>query len=167
MKEKFLKFGIFSLVFLLSVSLVLAVVSNYITITGSATVIATTSTTTSTTILSTTTSTITSTTTTISLIPLSLVVTAQVDPIVKGDDQTIINTVTDGSNPIENALVNTTVTYASGYTRKFDGLTNSSGIFNFTWTIGSISTPGIFIVNSTAIKTGYSLGIGSTMFNVT
>jgi len=65
MKEKFINVGIFLLVFLLSVGLTLAVVSNYITVTGSVTVIATTTTTTTieTTISSTTTASTTTTTT--------------------------------------------------------------------------------------------------------
>ncbi len=72
MKEKFINFGIFLFVFLLSVGFTLATVSNYITVSGTATVIVTTTTTTSSTTTESTTIEVTTTpietTTTISLV---------------------------------------------------------------------------------------------------
>lgn len=123
---------------------------------------------TSTTSTSTTTTTSSTTTTTIpTLESLSVSVTAKNETTVRGNNQTIITEVTDGTNPIEDALVNVSVKYVGPTEKKFSGLTNSSGIFSFSWRIGHAATPGIFIVNSTASKEGYSLGIGSTTFNVT
>jgi len=134
----------------------------------STTTTSSTSTTSSTVVSTTTQGTTSSTTTTINIPELSLNVIAEKDPIARGNIQIIIIKVTDGLNPIENTLVNVTVTYASGTTKKyFGGFTNSTGIFNCSWQIWWTSNPGIFIVNSTANKEGYGLGTGSTTFNVT
>ena len=94
-------------------------------------------------------------------------VNAEIDPIVRGNSQTIITEVTDGTDPIEGALVTVSVTYASGTKNEWcSDLTNSSGISVCTHTIGGSSTPGIFTVNSTATKENYAPGIGYTTFNV-
>ena len=116
---------------------------------------------------STSTSTTTSTTTTV-LGNLNVNVIAEMDPIARGNDQTIITEVTDGTNPVEGALVNVTVTYASGSENDWcSDLTNSSGISICTHTISGGATTGIFTVNSTATKENYALGIGYATFNVT
>lgn len=110
---------------------------------------------------------ITTSTTTIPIGDLVLNVIVKVNPIVRGNNQTIITEITDGSNTIENAMVNVTVKYVSDLIKECGtGLTNSSGVFVCSWKIGGSSTPGIFNVTSIAIKEGYASGTGSTMFEV-
>jgi hypothetical protein len=95
-------------------------------------------------------------------------VIAEVDPIVRGNNQTIITEVTDGFSQIEGALINVTVKYASNTTYEIcvNELTNSTGIHVCSWKIGPSSTPGTFVATSTAVKEGYALTIGNVTFEV-
>ena len=88
--------------------------------------------------------------------------------ISRGSTQSMIVTVTDGTNPVNGANVSVHVTYASGYTTKdFEGTTDSNGQFSFSWRIGSNSDPGTFAVDVSANKSGYSPSSGSFSFEVT
>ena len=129
----------------------------------------TTSSSTTTTIPVTTSTTTSSTTTTTTPTFGSLLVSVSVknETIVRGNNQTIITMVTDGTNPIENALVNVTVKYASNEVYNWcNGLTNSTGIFICSYKIDGGSTPGTFVATSTATKDGYITGIGNVSFEV-
>jgi hypothetical protein len=90
------------------------------------------------------------------------------DTIVRGNIQSMTVTVTDGTNPVSNANVSVQVTYASGYTTKyFDGTTDSNGQYNFSWMIGSSSDSGIFEVDVSASKGGYTSASEPFSFEVT
>jgi len=74
----------------------------------------------------------------------------------RGSIQSMTVTITDGTNPISGASVFVTVIYASEQTTKyFDGATNFSGQYNFSWQIGGNSAPGTFHVEVDASKSGY------------
>jgi len=77
--------------------------------------------------------------------------------ISRGSIQSMTVVVTDGTNPVSDASVSVLVTYASGETTKnFGGITDSYGLFPFSWRIGGNSTPGTFQVDVDASKNGYS-----------
>lgn len=87
--------------------------------------------------------------------------------ITRGSTQVISIIVSSGGAKIGAADVSALVTYASGSTQKsFQGITDSSGIFTFSWMIGGNSTPGTFSVHVSVSKEGYESGSASTTFKV-
>ena len=81
--------------------------------------------------------------------------------------QSMTVTITNGTNPISAASVFVTVIYASEQTTKyFDGTSNFSGQYNFSWKIGGNSAPGTFHVEIDASKSGYSSVHRSFTFQV-
>ncbi|MGI0047136.1 MAG: carboxypeptidase-like regulatory domain-containing protein [Nitrosotalea sp.] len=98
--------------------------------------------------------------------------TLQVDlkgqsPITRGNIQSMTVFVTDGTGPVSDATVSVTVYYASGSTTKnFDGTSDSSGQFTFSWRIGGNSTPGTFEVDADSQKDRYVSGHGTFSFEV-
>ncbi len=87
--------------------------------------------------------------------------------ITRGSTQVITVVVTSDGSKISAADVAASVTYASGKTQKsFDGTTDSSGIFTFSWQIGGNSTPGTFFVDVSVSKEGYESASASTTFEV-
>jgi hypothetical protein len=142
-----------------------------ITIPTTSTTIA--STTTSTTLIPTTSSTTTTTslseeTTTTTLtheIYIGLV-TAK-DPIVRGNNQTLMAEVVDDDGPIGNAFVNITVFYFNSSTIKyFSGYTDSGGLYSVSWQIGGNSKNGTFQITATAFKEGYGTAETHETFEV-
>lgn len=87
--------------------------------------------------------------------------------ITRGSTQVISIIVSSDGAKIGAADVSALVTYASGSTQKsFQGITDSSGIFTFSWMIGGNSTLGTFSVHVSVSKEGYESGSASTTFKV-
>jgi hypothetical protein len=85
------------------------------------------------------------------------------DPITRGSTQTITISVNHGNFKASGALVDGTVTYASGSTIKaFSGTTDENGQFSYSWRIGGSSNPGIFTVNVDVSSNGESLAMPSS-----
>lgn len=97
---------------------------------------------------------------------LSAIISFSSNPIKRGSDQTVNIKVKDGGIAINGASVSSTVTYASGTTKDFSGLTNSNGEYIYTWKIGGNSKTGTFAVTATATKEGYQSGSASASFEV-
>ena len=91
------------------------------------------------------------------------------NPIVRGKSQTITVIVTDANtgDKIKDAMVNGTVTYASGKTTKsIDQMTDVNGQVTYTWTIGADANPGIFTANVTISAPEYQDASKSSFFTV-
>ncbi|MCL4518984.1 MAG: hypothetical protein M1587_07290, partial [Thaumarchaeota archaeon] len=74
---------------------------------------------------------------------VSVQITYAQNPIVRGNTQVVYI----ATNPaIPNSQVNVTITYASGYEKSFTTISDSSGKSSVSWTIGSNSDPGTFLV---------------------
>jgi len=86
--------------------------------------------------------------------------------ITRGSVQTIYVTVTSNGSIIEGAMISGTVTYASGSTHSFSGLTSGNGTYIYSWPIGGHSNTGTFSISVTASKTGYTSDQDSTEFTV-
>lgn len=97
---------------------------------------------------------------------LIVTVAANSQIIVRGNEVIITAKVTENQSPIEGAVVDFTMTYASGTQSQNSGATNSAGEYSWTKTIGGNSKPGTFNVVAKAIKSGYLDGAGSTAFEV-
>lgn len=90
------------------------------------------------------------------------------DVISRGSTQSMTVIVTDDSGSVSGASIDVKVVYASGSTTKdFGGMTDSSGEYSFSWTIGGNSSPGTFKVFVDASKSGYSSASESFTFTVT
>jgi hypothetical protein len=100
---------------------------------------------------------------------LSLSISIDKDPIIRGHEQTITVTVSDKDThqKVSGANVKVTVDYASGFKHTCtDTSTDGSGKAVCKWTIGGNSNTGIFKVTATATKDGYKLASGSASFKV-
>jgi hypothetical protein len=100
---------------------------------------------------------------------LSLSISVDKDPIIRGHEQTITVTVSDKDThqKVSGANVKVTVDYASGFKHTCtDSSTDGSGKAVCKWTIGGNSNTGIFKVTATATKDGYKLASGSDSFKV-
>src|SRR5438309_10994255 len=87
--------------------------------------------------------------------------------VIRGSIQSMTVTITNGTNPISGASVFVTVIYASEQTTKyFDGTSNFSGQYDFSWQIGGDSAPGTFDVEVDATKSGYQSAHKSFTFLV-
>lgn len=125
-------------------------------------------TTTETTVETTTTEETTTVETTVEeLTALEVSVTAEPNPLVRGNPVTITVLVLADSSAVEAAEIEAKIVYASGYTVTNSGVTDSEGKFTWTKTIGGNATPGTFTAEAEATKEGYEAGQGSTTFEVT
>jgi phosphatidate phosphatase APP1 len=99
---------------------------------------------------------------------LKVKVTEKLDPITRGDIQTLTVKVTDASNkPVKDAVVSGVILYAGGKTAKtFSGKTNAKGEFVHAWKIDSNSIPGLFGVDVKVTKSSFDAGHASTIFTV-
>ena len=92
------------------------------------------------------------------------------NPIRAGDNETLKIRVIDAANSnvtIAGASVNGTLTDSKNATKtNFNGRTDKSGIFAYTWKISKDSKPGIFTVGVHASATGYHNRITRTAFSV-
>jgi hypothetical protein len=81
------------------------------------------------------------------------------NPVSVGGKETLKTTVFDASNSsftIAGARVNGTVTDSTNTTTtKFNGTTDNSGIFTYTWKVKKDSKPGVFAVGVHAAASGY------------
>jgi hypothetical protein len=83
--------------------------------------------------------------------------------------ETLRFTTTDAQShqAIAGAQITGNVIYASGFTHPILGVTDQSGSYSHTWTIGGHSNPGTFKVNADASATGFSKVSNTTSFEVT
>ena len=92
------------------------------------------------------------------------------DPVNRGNRQTIIVDVIDSESKkcIAGVNINGAVTYASRLPiYEFNGKTDDSGHFSYSWTIDKDAEPGIFIAVISATSERYSLRlVDSTTFEV-
>ncbi len=88
------------------------------------------------------------------------------DPVVRGNDQTIIITLTDGDDVVENVTISSVITYASGTKQTFAGSTDSDGSYSYTWKIGGNSKTGTFTVKVDASKEKYQNTTTTSSFEV-
>jgi|GEM_PF-2140571 len=89
------------------------------------------------------------------------------DPITVGNNQSVTVKVTSREDtPAGDASVSAEVVYASGSTRSFNGKTDGTGSWSFSWHIGAAAKTGTFTVKVTANKNGYEAGSGAASFNV-
>ncbi|MFH0832197.1 MAG: lamin tail domain-containing protein [Candidatus Aenigmatarchaeota archaeon] len=86
--------------------------------------------------------------------------------IVRGNDVKINTIVTNGTNAVENVLVNITMVYASGYTDYNYSYTNSTGESLWIKTISGNANPGTFTINATAYNESYKTAFATTAFEV-
>lgn len=81
------------------------------------------------------------------------------NPISVGAKETLKTTVFDAANSnmtIPGAMVNGTVSDSKNTTRiNFNGTTDNSGVFSYTWKINKDSEPGVFTVGVHATASGY------------
>lgn len=99
----------------------------------------------------------------------SLAVTVTTDKATYSNRQTVLITVsvTDGINPVSSAAVALTIKTANGKTLSSSGTTGANGIVTFSHKINVKSNgAGVYTVNATASKSGYTSGSGSTTFTV-
>ncbi len=100
---------------------------------------------------------------------LTISIAVAEDPIVRGNVQTITIMVSDqvSKQKVAGALVDVTVTYASGQTTKaFSDNTDNLGQVSFSWRIGGNSAPGTFTVAVDASTSGYEEASTMTSFEV-
>jgi hypothetical protein len=102
---------------------------------------------------------------------LSLSISIDKDPIVRGNKQTITVKVSDKNlhQRVSGANVQGEVHYASGSVDnggKFSGSTDNNGVISHTWPISGSAIPGKFTANVHASKDGYKLASGSASFTV-
>ncbi len=89
------------------------------------------------------------------------------DPITRGTAQTVTVKVTSDGESVSNAFVSAKVVYASGTIKSFNGKTDISGSWSFSWYIGENVKAGTFTVKATAGRSGYYSGIERVAFTVT
>jgi len=89
------------------------------------------------------------------------------DPIPPGTTQTVTVKVTSDGESVSNAFVSAKIVYASGTVKSFNGKTDISGSWSFSWYIGENVKTGTFTVKVTAGKSGYDFGIERIAFTVT
>jgi hypothetical protein len=81
------------------------------------------------------------------------------NPINAGDKETLKTKVLDAANSnltIARATVNGTVTDSTNTTKtRFNGTTDNSGIFSYTWKVSKDSKPGVFTVGVNVSAAGY------------
>jgi hypothetical protein len=100
---------------------------------------------------------------------LSLSISVDKDPIIRGHEQTITVTVSDKDThqKVGGANVKVTVDYASGSQHKCqDKSTDGSGKAECKWTISGNAVPGKFTANVHASKDGYKSASGTKSFTV-
>jgi hypothetical protein len=100
---------------------------------------------------------------------LSLSISVDKDPIIRGHEQTITVTVLDKDThqKVNGANVKVTVHYASGFQHTCpDKSTDGSGKAECKWTISGNAKPGTFKVTVTATKDGYKSASGTKSFTV-
>ena len=92
------------------------------------------------------------------------------NPVVRGNRQTLSVNVIDSQSEqgIAGININGVVTYASGLPiYEFNGKTNGTGHFSYSWTIDEDAEPGIFIAVVSATSEQYSIRtVESTTFEV-
>ena len=99
---------------------------------------------------------------------VSVTVTTDEDSYVNRENVQITVTVTDGTNPVEDADVQVVVTTANGNKLAGDGTTNNDGVAKFRFKVNSKRHGvGTYTVDATASKDGFESGSGSTTFKVT
>lgn len=100
---------------------------------------------------------------------LSLSIAVAINPITRGSPETLSFTTTDAQShqAVAGAQITGTVRYPSGFTHAILGITDQSGAYSHTWTIGGHSNPGTFKVNADASATGFSKVSNTTSFEGT
>jgi subtilisin family serine protease len=99
----------------------------------------------------------------------ALSVTVTTDKTTYSDRQNVLITVTvtDGTNPVQGASVNVTLTDAKGVVKVYTGTTGTDGKVTFSYRINiRKGGTGTYMLNATATKSGYLDGSGSTTFLV-
>lgn len=79
------------------------------------------------------------------------------DHISRGSTQMIGVSVTGGDGSVPDAAVIGIITYPSGSTKGFTGMTDSTGEYRYKWRIGAESDTGTFNVDVTVIKNGQTI----------
>jgi hypothetical protein len=99
---------------------------------------------------------------------LSLSISVDKDPIIRGHEQTITVTVSDKDThqKISGANVKITVGYTTGFQHTCSSNTDGSGKAVCKWTISGNAKPGTFKVTATASKDGYESVTGTKSFMV-
>jgi hypothetical protein len=99
---------------------------------------------------------------------LSLSISVDKDPIIRGHEQTITVTVSDKDThqKISGANVKTTVAYTTVFQHSCSSNTDGSGKAVCKWTISGNAKPGTFKVTVTATKDGYKSASGTKLFTV-
>jgi hypothetical protein len=90
------------------------------------------------------------------------------DPIRVGNVEKITTTVTerDNSDEISGVSVNGLITYVSGQTKSFSGMSDTNGEVSHSWTVGENSAPGKYQVNVDASVIGFEASSESKSFEV-
>jgi subtilisin family serine protease len=99
----------------------------------------------------------------------SLSVAVSTDKATYSNRETVYITVsvTDGTNPVEGADVQTIITTAKGKKLSASGTTDASGTAIFTYKVNAKKDgSGTYTVEATASKAGYNSGSGTTTFEV-
>ena len=99
---------------------------------------------------------------------LQLDISVANDPIVRGNKQTITSEVSDSKSKdkVSGAAIEGKMTYTTGNTKSFSGVSDSSGKLSSSLEIGPNSNPGTFRVNVEASANGYESTSKSTTFQV-
>ncbi len=98
---------------------------------------------------------------------LSVSVTTNKGSYAKGSVVTITVQVTSSGVGVSGATVSLTINNPSSSTvATFSGTTAPSGSVQFTWTIPSTALSGVYSIQATATKTGYTSGSGTNTFRV-
>ncbi len=98
---------------------------------------------------------------------LSISAAVAEDPIPRGNVQTVTVKVTSNGESVSNAFVSAKIVYASGTIKSFNGKTDISGSWSFSWYIGDAVRAGTFTVKVVAGKSGYDSGSERITFTVT
>jgi serine protease len=99
---------------------------------------------------------------------LSVLVSTDKPSYVNANQAIITIDVSDGPNPVSDALVDLLITGANGKQATGSGTTDGSGNVVFKWKINSkVYGVGTYTVTATASKEGFTSGSGSTTFLVT
>ena len=97
---------------------------------------------------------------------LSVTVSTDKDTYKRYNTVYITVVVTDGTDPVEGATVDVTVTRPDGAVAAYSGATDSEGVAKFSYKPGWRAPKGEYIVYAEASKSGYTTGSGSTTFIV-